>query len=71
MQGQLEPPTQGTVIIRPEYGTLPDGTTRDSGIHVGDVVMYGKHVGTQVKHDGKDMLIIREDDVLCLIKESL
>lgn len=70
LQGELEPSTTGTVIVPPEYGTLPDGTIRDSGIHAGDVVMFGKHVGTQVKHDGEDMLIIREDDVLCKIKES-
>jgi len=70
LQGELEPPTTGTVIVAPEYGTLPDGTIRDSGIHSGDVVMFGKHVGTEVKHDGEKMLIIREDDVLCKIKES-
>lgn len=70
LQGKLEPPTSGTVIVPPEYGTLPDGTVRASGIHTGDVVMFGKHVGTEVQHDGEKMLIIREDDVLCKLKES-
>lgn len=36
-------------------------------VKVGDTVLYGKYAGTELKLDGKDYLIMREDDILAII----
>lgn len=36
-------------------------------VKVGDTVLYGKYAGTELKHDGSDYLIMREDDILAII----
>jgi len=36
-------------------------------VKVGDLVLYGKYSGTELKFDGKDYLIMREDDILAII----
>jgi chaperonin GroES len=36
-------------------------------VKVGDTVLYGKYAGTELKYDGKDYLIMREDDILAII----
>jgi chaperonin GroES len=36
-------------------------------VKVGDTVLYGKYAGTDLKYDGKDYLIMREDDILAVI----
>jgi len=36
-------------------------------VKVGDVVLYGKYAGTDLKFNGKDYLIMREDDILAII----
>lgn len=36
-------------------------------VKVGDTVLYGKYAGTELKFDGKDYLIMREDDILAII----
>ncbi|GAA0755278.1 MULTISPECIES: co-chaperone GroES [Psychroflexus] len=39
----------------------------DMTVKVGDVVLYGKFSGTELKHDDKDYLIMREDDILAIV----
>lgn len=36
-------------------------------VKVGDIVLFGKYAGTDLKHEGKDYLLMREDDVLAII----
>lgn len=36
-------------------------------VKVGDSVLYGKYAGTELKFDGKDYLIMREDDILAIV----
>jgi chaperonin GroES len=36
-------------------------------VKIGDTVLYGKYAGTELKLDGKDYLIMREDDILAII----
>jgi chaperonin GroES len=37
-------------------------------VKVGDTVLYGKYAGTELKHEGEDYLIMRETDILAIIK---
>ncbi|WP_025743030.1 co-chaperone GroES [Aquimarina pacifica] len=39
----------------------------DMTVQVGDTVLYGKYSGTELKLDGKDYLIMREDDILAIV----
>ena len=51
------------------------GRTRDEGkvtsltVKVGDRVLFGKYAGTEIKVEGEDRLILREDDVLGIIED--
>jgi chaperonin GroES len=44
--------------------TTDDGKLQAIDVKVGDTVVFGKYSGTEVKVDGEELLIIREDDVL-------
>lgn len=57
-----EKPQQGTVVAV-GAGKADEPMT----VKVGDVVLYGKYGGTEIKHDGKDYLIMREADIYAVI----
>jgi chaperonin GroES len=59
-----EKPIQGVVIAVGNGKTLADGTIRTLDIRVGDKVLFSKYSGTEVKLDGVEQLILREDDIL-------
>ncbi len=62
-----EKPIQGIVIAVGNGKTLADGTIRELDIRVGDKVLFSKYTGTDVKVDGVEHLILREDDVLGIL----
>ena len=57
-----EKPQKGTVLAVGN-GKKDEPMT----VKVGDVVLYGKYAGTDLKLDGRDYLIMREDDILAII----
>ena len=61
-----EKPQEGKVIAVGE-GRREDGKVIPMDIKQGDRVLYGKYAGTEVKIDGEDHLILREDDVLGIV----
>ena len=56
-----KPQTGNIVAVGP--GTKDNPVT----VKVGDVVLYGKYSGTELNHDGKDYLIMKENDILAII----
>ena len=50
-------------------GSLKDGSTRASAVAEGDRILFGKYAGTEIKIDGSDYLILKEDDILAVIGE--
>ena len=61
-----EKPQEGTVeAVGP--GRTEDGKLIPPEVKVGDKILYGKYSGTEIKHGGKDYLIIRESDILAII----
>ncbi|MFL2604393.1 MAG: co-chaperone GroES [Flavobacteriaceae bacterium] len=57
-----EKPQKGNVVaVGP--GTKENPVT----LNVGDVVLYGKYSGTELNHEGKDYLIMKENDILAII----
>ncbi|MCW5518727.1 co-chaperone GroES [Aureitalea sp. L0-47] len=57
-----EKPQQGKVVA-----VGKGKKDHDMTVKVGDVVLYGKYSGSELKFDGKDYLIMREDDILAII----
>ena len=64
-----EKPQRGTVIAAGPGKRLDSGQLSALDIKVGDTVLYGKYGGTEVTVDGKDVIILRADDVLGVIGE--
>jgi chaperonin GroES len=62
-----EKPQEGLVISAGQGGRDDKGARIPMDVKVGDTVLYSKYAGTEVKIDGKEHLIIRENDVLAII----
>ena len=63
-----EKPQQATVLAVGPGRITDDGKLQPLDIKAGDTVVFGKYAGTEVKVDGEDLLIIREDDVLGVLE---
>ena len=61
-------PQQAQVLAVGPGRVTDDGKLQASEVKVGDTVVFGKYAGTEVKVDGDDLLIIREDDVLGVLE---
>ncbi|HKX32385.1 MAG TPA: co-chaperone GroES [Blastocatellia bacterium] len=65
-----EKPQEGEVIAVGNGKLLNDGQRVAIDINVGDRILFGKYAGTEVKLDGEEFLILREDDVLGVVEGS-
>jgi len=63
-----EKPMMGLVIAIGPGKALDNGSRSKLELSVGNKVLYGKYAGTEVKHDGKDLVVMREDDVMGVIE---
>jgi len=63
-----EKPIQGEVISIGTGKLLENGQVRALDVKVGDRVMFGKYSGSEIKVDGADVLILREDEILAVIE---
>ena len=64
-----EKPQQGKVLAVGPGKVLEGGTRLDMTVKEGDMVLFGKYAGSEVKIDGEDVLIMREDDILGIIEK--
>ena len=62
-----EKPQEGKVVAVGN-GRYEDGKLVPLDVKVGDKVLYGKYSGTEIKHSGKEYLIVRESDILAVIE---
>lgn len=62
-----EKPQKGVVIAAGPGARNESGERQAMDVKVGDQVLYAKYGGTEIKMDGKTLLILREDDVLAVI----
>lgn len=63
-----EKPQEGKVLAVGNGRVLDNGTRAEVDVQVGDRVLYSKYAGTEVKYDGKEVLILRESDILAVIQ---
>jgi chaperonin GroES len=63
-----EKPDQGKVVAIGNGKILEDGKVRPLDVKVGDKVLFGKYSGQAVKIDGKEVLVMREDDIMAIVQ---
>ena len=63
-----EKPVQGKIVAVGKGKILEDGKVRELDVKVGDKILFGKYSGTEVKVDGEDLLVMREEDVMAVIE---
>ena len=61
-----EKPIRGKVIAVGNGKLLEDGTVRTLDLKKGDRVLFGRYSGTEVKVDGDDLLVMREEDIMAV-----
>ncbi len=65
-----EKPQEGKVVAVGKGRLLEDGTIKPLEVKVGDTILFGKYVGSEIAHEDKDFLILREEDILAILKEE-
>ena len=63
-----EKPQKGEVIAVGKGKVLEDGTVKALEVKAGDKVLYGKYSGSEISHDSQDYLILKEEEILAIIK---
>ena len=62
-----EKPSQGMVLAVGTGKLLDNGTVRTLEVKVGDKVLFGKYSGNEVKVDGEDLIVMREEDIMGIL----
>jgi len=63
-----EKPVRGEVLAVGNGKILENGEKRALDINVGDTILFGKYSGTEVKVDGEELLVMREEDIMAVIE---
>jgi len=63
-----EKPVEGTVIAVGDGKRTDDGKKLPLDVKVGDKVLFGKYAGTEIKIDGEEHLIMKEDDIIAIVE---
>ena len=63
-----EKPQQGKVIAAGAGKVRDDGTRQTPDVKAGDMILFGKYSGQEIKLDGENYLIMKEEDVLAVIE---
>jgi chaperonin GroES len=64
-----EKPLEGKVLAVGNGKVLEDGKVRPMDIKAGDTILFSKYAGTEIKLDGEEHLILREEDVLGVLEK--
>ena len=65
-----EKPQEGEVVAAGEGKYKEDGTRQPLDVKTGDRVLFGKYSGSEIKLDNEELLIMREDEILGIIKRA-
>ena len=63
-----EKPVQGKIVAVGKGKILEDGSVRALDVKIGDKILFGKYSGTEVKVDGDELVVMREEDVMAVIE---
>jgi len=62
-----EKPIQGKILAVGNGKILDNGDVRALDVKVGDKILFGKYSGTEVKVEGEDLLVMREEDIMAVV----
>ena len=62
-----EKPSRGEILAAGNGKITDSGDVRPLAVKVGDKVLFGKYAGTEVKVEGEELLVMREDDIVAVI----
>jgi chaperonin GroES len=65
-----EKPMQGKIVAVGKGKILENGQVRPCDVKVGDKVLFAKYGGTEVKLDGQELVVMREEDVMAIIESK-
>lgn len=63
-----EKPMQGEIIAAGKGKKLEDGTVLPLDVQVGDKILFTKYAGSEIKVDGEELLVMREDDIVGVVE---
>ena len=63
-----EKPSMGEILAAGNGKVTDSGDVRALEVKVGDIVYFGKYSGTEIKVDGEELLIMREDDIIAVVE---
>jgi chaperonin GroES len=63
-----EKPQRGEIVAAGNGKKTEEGKVLPLDVKVGDIVLFGKYAGTEVKVDGEEYLMMREDDLLAVVE---
>jgi chaperonin GroES len=65
-----EKPVEGKVVAVGKGKILEDGQVRPLDVKIGDKILFGKYSGTEVKVDGDELVVMREEDIMAVIESK-
>jgi len=65
-----EKPQEGEIVAAGQGKYREDGTRQPLDVKKGDRVLFGKYSGSEIKIDGEELLIMREDEILGIIQRA-
>ena len=68
LPGQAQEKPQQAEVIAVGPGGVVDGKEVKMEVEVGNVVIYSKYAGTEVKMDGEDVIIVKQNDILAIVE---
>ncbi len=64
-----EKPMRGEVVAIGTGKLLDNGDTRALAVKVGDVILFGKYSGTEIKLNNQELVVMREDDIMAVVEK--
>ncbi|ACD53257.1 co-chaperone GroES [Clostridium botulinum] len=68
LTGSAKEVPQEAEVVAVGPGSIVDGTKIEMEVKVGDKVLYSKYSGTEVKLDGEEYMILKQDDILAIVE---
>ena len=65
-----EKPIRGTIIAVGKGRILENGRVRPCDVHIGDQILFGKYSGIDIRIEGEDVVVMREEDVVAVIESK-
>lgn len=63
-----EKPMRGEIVAAGEGKAIDNGDVRALAVKVGDNILFGKYSGTEIKLNGEELVVMREDDIMAIVE---